>query len=313
MNGIVIGTVRDIHCDQKRGGAMVLIDMKTKYALRADSQPRIVRSLLGDSSIAFDPGTSEQMLSKGAILEGTLPVDPMMLIADLNAKMSTTLESFASTSQEWQKVARNLNGLLDTNHGNIQVVIARTAKALNEFTVMMKTANSALANADKILGDPQYHESMRRTIEMLPKVANETHKTILAIRQTVDAVNKNMQNLQGITEPLAEHSKTIVTRLDNSMRNLETLTSELVSFVQIVNKEDGSLKKLISDPELYRNLNQSARSMAVLLENVEDVIKDVRIFADKIARHPEILGVKGAINGSSGLKDESVVPANYRE
>ena len=109
MNGIVVGTVRDIHFDQKRGGAMVLIDMKTKYALRADSQPRIVRSLLGDSSIEFDPGTSEQMLAKGVILEGTLPVDPMMLIADLNAKMSTTLESFASTSHEWQNVARNLS------------------------------------------------------------------------------------------------------------------------------------------------------------------------------------------------------------
>jgi hypothetical protein len=32
------------------------------------------------------------------------------------------------------------------------------------------------------------------------------------------------------------------------------------------------------------------------------MVKDLRIFADKIARHPEKIGVGGALKGDSGLK-----------
>jgi phospholipid/cholesterol/gamma-HCH transport system substrate-binding protein len=32
-------------------------------------------------------------------------------------------------------------------------------------------------------------------------------------------------------------------------------------------------------------------------------VKDLRIFSDKVARHPELIGVSGALKGSSGLKD----------
>jgi phospholipid/cholesterol/gamma-HCH transport system substrate-binding protein len=33
------------------------------------------------------------------------------------------------------------------------------------------------------------------------------------------------------------------------------------------------------------------------------VLRDVEIFSDKIARHPELLGVSGAIRPSSGAKE----------
>jgi phospholipid/cholesterol/gamma-HCH transport system substrate-binding protein len=31
-------------------------------------------------------------------------------------------------------------------------------------------------------------------------------------------------------------------------------------------------------------------------------VRDLKIFSDKVARHPEIIGVGGALRGSSGLK-----------
>ena len=42
------------------------------------------------------------------------------------------------------------------------------------------------------------------------------------------------------------------------------------------------------------------------------IVRDMRIFSDKVARHPELIGVGGALKGSSGLKDD-VQPAPARQ
>ena len=57
-----------------------------------------------------------------------------------------------------------------------------------------------------------------------------------------------------------------------------------------------------NDPELYNNLNDAACMLTRLMPRVDRILRDVEVFADKIARHPESLGVGGAINPSSGLK-----------
>jgi phospholipid/cholesterol/gamma-HCH transport system substrate-binding protein len=70
-----------------------------------------------------------------------------------------------------------------------------------------------------------------------------------------------------------------------------------------VNSEDGSINRFARDPELYENLNSSAESLNLLVRSLEPILKDVRVFSDKVARHPELLGVSGAMKGSSGIKE----------
>ena len=104
LNGIVIGSVRDVVLDEKRGGVSVLIDVRERYRLRKDTRPRLVRSLLGDSSIDFTPGTSSEYLPPSTILEGELPVDPIEIVRHLDERVSETMDSFAGTSDEWRRV-----------------------------------------------------------------------------------------------------------------------------------------------------------------------------------------------------------------
>ena len=72
-----------------------------------------------------------------------------------------------------------------------------------------------------------------------------------------------------------------------------------------MNAEDGSMRRFASDPELYENLNLSAAALSNLVQNLDPIVRDVRVFTDKVARHPELLGVSGALRASSGLKDVS--------
>ena len=112
-----------------------------------------------------------------------------------------------------------------------------------------------------------------------------------------------MTAVSEVTAPLAEHGTSIAVRLDDTLGNLQSLSQELSTFAKLATREDGSLNKFVTDPQLYQNLNQSAMSLSVLLKNLEPIIRDMRIFSDKVARHPELIGVSGALKGSSGIKE----------
>jgi phospholipid/cholesterol/gamma-HCH transport system substrate-binding protein len=62
---------------------------------------------------------------------------------------------------------------------------------------------------------------------------------------------------------------------------------------------------------LYNHLDEVACQLAKIMPRLDRVLKDAEVFADKIARHPELIGAGGAIRPSSGLKEAptSVVPS----
>ncbi|NOX57078.1 MAG: MCE family protein [Planctomycetes bacterium] len=303
MSGVKIGQVSDIRFDARRGGVTVLVDIEERYKLHEDSQARLSRSLLGDSSIEFTPGVRPGRLASGSLLEGSLPADPMQIVQDVRTTLNQTLRSFDQTSREWRELAQNVNALLETNHGHLGEVVERAAEALSQLTVTLQTANQTLTAANRLLSDPEHQESLRKTILALPRLAEETHQTITAVRRTMQLVDRNLDNLNRATAPLADRTVSIADKLDRSLGHIEKLSAELSRFTQLVMQEDGSLKQFATNPQLYRSLDQSATSLAVLLKNLEPVVQDLRIFSDKIARHPELIGVSGAIKGSSGLKE----------
>jgi phospholipid/cholesterol/gamma-HCH transport system substrate-binding protein len=305
MSGLTIGEVREVALDDGRGGVGVIIDIQDRYPLRADAKAMLATSLLGDSVIEFTPGTKAQRLEPGTLLEGAMPADPLSIVSRLDSKFSNSLASFEQTSAEWRKVAENINGLMDTNRGNLNEVVERAAVSLHEFTITMQQAKQTLQATNKVMADPKTQESLRQTLAALPELANETRQTISLARRTLESAQKNFDNLQDVTDPLAKSATPIMAKLDRTLTNLDTLSAELAKLSKLAASEDGSLRKLAADPELYRNLNRSAESLSILLNNLEPIVRDVHIFTDKVARHPELLGVSGAIRGSSGVKDSN--------
>lgn len=302
-NGVAIGKVEDVTFDKYKGGVILMVRIDKDVRLRQDAEPGLVSSLLGDATIEFTPGKSPRFLEAGDKIQGETPKDPMQLVADLEQNMSRTLTTFNSTGQEWNQVARNLNSLMETNRGNLDQVIERTVVSLDEFTRTMNAARKTLNYADTILGDPQTQENMRKTMVALPEMINETRQVIQTVRSAVVKADQNLANLSGVTEPLAKRSTSIVTQLDNTVANLDAMSGQMRDFVEIAVKEDGSLQQLAKNPDLYRNLNNSAVSISLLLKNLGPILRDVRIFSDKIARHPELIGVSGALNPSTGIKE----------
>jgi phospholipid/cholesterol/gamma-HCH transport system substrate-binding protein len=251
--------------------------------------------LLGDASLDFTPGTAKEIIKPGTKIAGVSAADPMEIVGRMEARVSQTLTAFAETSQEWQKVAKNVNGLVETNRGHLDQVVARAAESLHQFTLTMQSAQ-------KVLGDPQNEKNLRETLAALPRMVEDTRLTIAAVRTAVAKVDDNLGNLSKATAPLATKSASVVNRLDNSLAHLELMMAELNAFSREITRKEGSLSLLASDPSLYRNLNASAAALEQLLKNLDPAVRDLKVFSDKVARHPEIIGVGGALRGSSGLK-----------
>lgn len=302
-NGVEIGKVDDVVFDKSEGGVIVVARIDNDIKLRQDAQPGLVRSILGDATVEFTPGKSPRFLEPGTKIQGKTPPDPLQIVERLERNLSETLVVFRETGSEWNQLARNLNGLMDTNRGNLNEVIEQSMVSLSEFTETMNLAQNALGNANLVLGDPKMRESMQKTMEALPKMIDDTRLAIQTIRQAVVKADRSLANLNEVTAPLARKSTSIVTRLDSTVANLDAVSGQLRAFVELAVKEDGSIQQLASNPDLYRNLNNSAAALTVLLTNLEPVIKDLRIFSDRIARHPELIGVSGALNPSSGIKE----------
>jgi len=303
MNGVAIGTVRDVSIDRRRGGTRVIVDLEPRFGVRTDAKPRLVRSLFGDTTVEFTPGGQGREVRTGDLLKGDPSVDPMQLVSRLDEQLRTTMTSLEATSRQWSDVAENINGLVGGRRGELERAIGQSAVALQQFSRTMSTANDLFANANQVLGDPKQQQNLRRSLDALPRLVGETEATLRAVRKTVLTVNSNLENLQGVTDPLARRGGSIVGRLDKTLGNLELLTGDLTRFSRTVNSPDGSLNRLARDPTLYRNLNDSATSLSVLLKNLEPVIRDLRVFSDKVARHPELLGVRGVLKGSAGVKE----------
>ncbi|QDT30798.1 MlaD family protein [Thalassoglobus polymorphus] len=326
QNGIGIGRVKEVVLDDVNGGVLVVVEIDEDRHIRVDSQVTLVQSLLGDAKLEFTAGKAAEMIPPNSRLKGTAPTNPMEIVHRLEQTVNTSLASFTDTSREWHKVGQNLNNLMETKEGSLDDVIERTALALESFTKTMTTATATfdtagetlesatltLSNANKFLADPQLQADLKKTAASLPVIAEEAKLTITTAKETIIKLSENMENINQATAPLAGQSDLIVKKLSGSLIQLEGLLTELNQFSQILNDNDGTIQQLASDPELYKNLNHSAASLSILLTNLNPILKDFRIFSDRIARHPEILGVRGAVRGSSGLKESSEIqPAGF--
>src|SRR5262249_50800538 len=100
----------------------------------------------------------------------------------------------------------------------------------------------------------------------------------------------------------------ILKNVDESTDNLNRALRDVRELLQAIARSDGTVQKLLSDPSLYNNLNDTALMAAKIMPRLDRVLRDVETFADKLARHPELIGIGGAIRPSSGLKESPTHP-----
>lgn len=313
LRGIAVGRVQKIALLPSGKGVQVAVRIDPGYSFPADSTAAVSRSLLGDAVIEVQPGAAETSVQPGDRIIGRSSTDPTAVIASMEQRVSATLESFERTGEEWSRLAGNLNRMLESSGPDGVNTLQQTTLALQQFTRTMGAAEETLTAASSLLNDPRYQQQLRNTMAALPELLNDTRTTLQSVKTVVDRMDTTVATINTAATPLAQQSNQLVTDLANTMRNVQSMTRDLAVVSRAINSSDGSLNKLITDPSMYQNLDRAAVSLSVLLQNLKPVVADLQVFGDKIARHPELLGVRGVVQGSDGTKSDQIQPAGYKK
>ena len=298
-SGILIGRVSRVDLDDDDGKAIVTLNIDGDRKLRHNEVFRVVTSLLGDSVVdlvpSINPHAPDTFIVDGEMLDGKVASDPIQAVGNLESSLSTAIGSVADTSAKLGDVVQRVGDMLERNETKIDSVVEKLDKSLT-------TIETTMANANDVIDDPQTRQQMKEAIAQLPIVLKETRETISQMSRAVALVEQNLQDINQFTKPLGKKGGVLIDRLDRGSVKLDRLMTEMLEFSRALNNREGSLGQLVHNPELYQSLNHAAQNIEEVTGQLRPIIKDARIFADKIARHPERLGVRGALQPSSGIK-----------
>lgn len=296
-NGILVGRVSRVTLDE-RGGVNVVAEIDAYIPVYKDEQPRISSTLLGDAEIQLVPGAirpPRQRVAEGEVLLGAVSRDPFEVFAMLEPKLGTALDSLTEASSAVTKLSSDLDRMLMGDDDTFGKLVRKTEKALDEFSV-------AMANINDVMGDPQARANIKETLESLPEVLSDLRTTVQGMGSTVDSADRNLRNLEGLTRPLGERGAGMVAQIDTTIGRLDEVLQQAASFTKALSDSDGTLGLLVRDPRVYEDLAAAAANVKNLSRELRPIVDDIRVFSDKIARHPEQLGVRGALDRRPGLK-----------
>jgi phospholipid/cholesterol/gamma-HCH transport system substrate-binding protein len=298
-SGILIGRVSKVTFSEDDTKVEVVAAIQEKFHLRKNELCRVQSNLLGDASLEFvrspDRTASTELLKNGDRLRGVYSPEPTQLIANIQEKFDSTITSVQNTSGDLSAASKKLAVTLDT----VNSVLDQNRDG---FKSAVDQANDIMASTRNIIGDRETQEQLRDSMKQMPQMIKDTHETVLRMRETMASVDRNLKNMEGFTKPLGERGETLIDNLDRGTEKLDKLVSEMLKFSQALNSSEGTIGQLVNNPELYQHINRAAKNIDEVSRELKPIVDDARVFSDKIARHPEMLGVKGVMQKGAGIK-----------
>jgi phospholipid/cholesterol/gamma-HCH transport system substrate-binding protein len=155
----------------------------------------------------------------------------------------------------------------------------------------------------------QLRGKLREGLNELPDAIHEFRATMRESQTVLKSAEKNFKNLEGFTEPLGQKGEDFAVAILKVADGLDKLVSDFNTLTQAINSRQGTVGKLIYDPQVYENFNRLMFNANQVLCDIQTAVNDVafrlkpiltdaRIFMSKVAEEPGRF-VSGAISPST--------------
>lgn len=250
----------------------------------------------------------------------------------MRPRIEGVLDDFGGTARAAQKLIEEFDVFWQKNRDPVTESIANLNKNLSQLLKLVSDDNlnkisSTITNVNTAAESfPQTSRNIRDISEQGKTTVRKVNDSLTKLERPLDDLSKVMgdiqkftvsaqstlNDIQRITRPLGDRAPQISRNIDESLEKVNQTLGDVRALMRTIDKADGLLKKVLTDPSLYNNLDAAAVMVVKMIPRIDRILKDFEVFADKVARHPESLGVGGAVRPGSGLKNPPSPPINMQ-
>lgn len=297
-SGIVIGQVTHVELIDRGRRAKVTLAIDSHQKVFSDEVCRINRTLLGDAELEFfkvpHEGPVVEIQQGGDPLNGVVVPSPLKVVGNLEGNLNEAFVSITDTSRKLGVLAERMDQFLGSEE-EVNEKKAKLAGVFDQISETMSSIQQLADNANSIFGDEETRRQLETVIARMPQILDDAQAFVGRLDHTADLLDENLENALGFTAALDERGGQIVVGLSNAMELLAV-------FGENLNNPEGTVGKLLQDSELHDSLQRVVANLEELTFQLRPILNNVQVFTDKIARHPEQIGLRGMVSPSDGTK-----------
>lgn len=232
LNGLIVGTISDITINQVTGKILVELQLKTDFPISKSSIAAIYEpGFIAGKQIAIYPNFQDKtILADGDKLQGVIKAG---LTESLKEKLVPLQEKFEKLILNSDKLVSGFNNVLD-----------------------------AQGQAD-----------LKNSLSELRKTIEQFHKASFSVNTILDdnkgKINGVVTNFNKISSDFSKISDSLnKANLGQTAKNLEKTLANVDKIMADLQAGKGSMGKLLTDDELYKNLEKTSKELELLLEDV---------------------------------------------
>ena len=223
-------------------------------------------------------------------------------IQDVVPEVKKTLDEYSAVARQYNRIGERIDLLIQANQDKVVKIIEVAADDLNKLGNLLNDENQKQVSA--IL------KNVRKGTEDIDQLAKNTDEMMKELKSLVKKVNDQfsvveemINDISVLIKPFSNRSESLAKNLDEILEKSVFTISDIRELVRVIGQADGTIKRFLTYPGIYNNIYNSISAVTRMTPKIERVLKDVEIFTDKIARHPESIGLGGVVRPGSGLKD----------
>ncbi|UCE58405.1 MAG: MCE family protein [Phycisphaerales bacterium] len=283
LSGVEIGRVKHLEfVDKKRPdrGVDIIAGIQRQYCVPSGATARVYGATLG-----FGTGRVEIIVERGlrgeplpqdgtASLRGEMrSVIGELISKDMVASLERTINHIGNLTAEWTPVGTNLAQLLEQRSiADINTLGEQGQTIVPNLSTAIERVDRLAANLNTLLGDEHVQEDVKAVVKDLHDTSTELKQLVQFWRGETQKITENVNTGIDRTEENLEDSFAQLTEI---LEQLDDTARSLAVVLQHVENGEGTAGLLIRDDRLYE-------AAVLTLERSADVLLNLQIITGKM-------------------------------
>lgn len=187
------------------------------------------------------------------------------------------------------RLAKSGDTLVSANNQSLMTMLSnKLAPTQNRIDSVLVTLNSALDRFGS-LADEETNQSLKSVLRQLDATIYAMGQTANSLKETSDNTDVLISNANKSIEGLTQDTRVLVgtsnstikkygevadkineANIEKTLNEINEATTALSSTLKRLESSEGTLNKIINDPQLYNNLNSTAENLNILMSDLKE-------------------------------------------